>query len=297
MADFLPLKSFLEPQVLVAEKDFLIAFKPPRMHSAPLADSSDNTILEWCSREYPEVLDLNDKKDLSDNDAQTEIPGRSIEEGGLLHRLDYETHGLLLIARTLSGMENLLEQQKERKIIKEYSALAGDNKIVLQGFPGEKPDLPFWIFREKHRIGDSVNIKSAFRPYGPERKVVRPLLPVYQGFYMKVIKQGHDVALDGYRPYLTDIIGAKVLSVSIDTPEAEIPGMASFQIRILRGFRHQIRCHFAWAGWPILNDELYEGYHFGKGYLALRACALTFTDPSSGKELSYSIRPLTSDDI
>jgi len=298
MSDYLQVSNFLEPQILEAEKDFLIVFKPPKMHSAPLAKSSDKTILDWCAREYPEVVDFADEEELFNDNTQTEIPDRYTEEGGLLHRLDYETHGLLLVARTLRGKEILVEQQKQRRIIKEYNAITGENKVTHEGFPNDKPNLPFWIFRDKHRIGDSINIKSAFRPYGPGRKVVRPVLPdVQQQNYLKSVKHGQEIALDGYRPYLTDVITGRFLSNADEMAETQTPVLTFFRLRILRGFRHQIRCHLAWAGRPILNDTLYNGFSYGKGFLGLRACSLSFADPSSAKELSFSITPLELEDI
>jgi len=310
MGVHLQVKDFHEPQILEAGKDFLIVFKPSKMHSAPLAKSSDTTILDWCAREYPEVVDFDSEDEfVNDNsqietqaetltETQAEIPDKYAEEGGLLHRLDYETHGLLLVARTLHGMETLIEQQKQRRIIKEYNALTGNNKSITEGFPNDKPNLPSWIFRDKHRIGDSIYIKSAFRPYGPGRKVVRPVLPdIQQQNYLKSLKQGKEIALDGYRPYLTDVITGRYLSVANEITETQMPVLSFFRLRILRGFRHQIRCHLAWAGWPILNDTLYNGFSYGKGFLGLRACLLSFTDPSSGKELSFSIPPLELEDI
>ncbi|MDR0496116.1 MAG: hypothetical protein LBH42_00720, partial [Treponema sp.] len=79
----LSVNDFLQPKTLAAEKDFLIIYKPPRMHSSPLKESSGENILEWAAGEFPEIKDLSGRKD-----------------GGLLHRLDYETHGIMLIARS-----------------------------------------------------------------------------------------------------------------------------------------------------------------------------------------------------
>jgi 23S rRNA pseudouridine1911/1915/1917 synthase len=61
--------------------------------------------------------------------------------------------------------------------------------------------------------------------------------------------------------------------------------------RILRGFRHQIRCHLAWLGFPILHDSLYGGA--GEGVLALRACSLSFDDPLDGARRFFEIPPLS----
>jgi len=152
-----------KPQILVNEKDFILVYKPPRMHSAPHKNSNGVTILDWCSAEFPEIA---------------ELPGRKPGEGGLLHRLDYETQGLMLLARNAVGMKALLEQQNEGKIIKEYSALTTESKTLLPGFPSIDEYMVSNFSREgaeKNMVLPS-QIKSAFRPYGPGRKAVRPIL-------------------------------------------------------------------------------------------------------------------------
>ena len=242
------------PQILTAENDFLLVYKPPRMHSAPERRSSGGeTMLDWCIAKFSEVAALT---------------GRKAGEGGLLHRLDYETQGLMLIARSRTGMESFLEQQGEGKIIKEYSALTAKNKIMLPGFPRETPDFL------QGSNGEPLIIKSAFRPYGPGRKSVRPVL------------LGGDKAL-----YTTEILESHPVS------SADIQQCFSLKLRICKGFRHQIRCHLAWLGLPILNDRLYGGNSFGKDLLALRAISITFNDPASGEERRYSIPALGSEVI
>jgi len=241
----------LRPQVLVSEKDFLVVYKPPRMHSAPLARSPSNNLLTWCTGKFPETASLS---------------GRRAGEGGLLHRLDFETNGLLLVARTSRGMDALLEQQKNERIIKEYSVLASVTKTVLPGFPCEKPDF----FSGSVSGIVPIRIESAFRPYGFGRKAVRPVM-----------------VHDGGKPYITEILELRPLS----------HGITSFRLRIYKGFRHQIRSHLAWIGRPILNDDIYGAVSFGKGFLALRACSISFNDPSSDINRTYSIPCLGLDDI
>jgi 23S rRNA-/tRNA-specific pseudouridylate synthase len=64
----------------------------------------------------------------------------------------------------------------------------------------------------------------------------------------------------------------------------------SITVRIKRGFRHQIRCHLSWIGYPILNDPLYGSQPFqADDFLALCAQALFFIDPDSGLEREYRI--------
>ena len=241
-ATLLPLSDMHLPQIIVEEKDYLVVYKPPRMHSNPLPRSGEaDTLLHWCALRFPETA---------------ELPGRRAGEGGLLHRLDYETQGLLLLARTPAGMEFFLKKQNEGKILKEYSALTRVAGTPLPGFPAQKPGIP--------RAG--LHIQSAFRPYGPGRKAVRPVT-------------------DGV-PYVTTLLEAKPL----------VDGLTAFRPGIRRGFRHQIRCHLAWLGMPIVNDALYGGEPFGAGLLGLRACSLLFCD-MAGREQAFSIAPIESGEV
>ena len=266
--------NFLVPQILAAEKHFIIAYKPPKMHSVPIKKSlkgeygparvldedSGKTLLDFCGEEFPET---------------TNLPGRKEGEGGLLHRLDYETHGLMLAARTLTGMKSLLEQQQGGNIIKEYSAISFPVKSIPSGFPAEKPMYQFTegMF--------PVKISSAFRPFGKGRKAIRPV-PVNDTGKHK----NKEIVFDGTKPYVTEI-----LEIGFE------PGINYIRIKIYKGFRHQIRCHLAWLGMPILNDGLYGGESFGKTMLALRSTSISFNDPVSGKNRRYSINPIDLNDL
>jgi 23S rRNA pseudouridine1911/1915/1917 synthase len=253
----------------VAETEgFLVAYKPPLMHSAPLKDGAGDTLLDWCAKRYPEVLAPR---------------GRLGREGGLLHRLDYGTWGLALLARTQAALESLEDQQDRGIFVKEYGALAGPEAMPpLLGFPPmASPEvlsrpLPFAV-------------ESAFRPYGPRRAAVRPILPGDSAQ-----KPRREYALDRGLPYKTE-----VLSLTSEAPPADFAFAQKtlyFQARIARGFRHQIRCHLAWLGYPVLNDRLYGGLADGgtgaEQPLALKAQGLSFRDPLSGEDRDYRLPPI-----
>jgi len=228
-------------------------FKPPRMHCAPLKQGGNETLLDWYAKIFPPVMELS---------------GRKEGEGGLLHRLDYETQGLVLFAKNRHAMDNLLNQQKQGIFIKEYSAIC--QKCEPQ------PDA----------IGINLyNIESYFRPYGRGRKQVRPVT--------EEKLKGKKIAKDGDSYYKTEVIGIE--KKQIDSMEE----IFHFTVRIRRGFRHQIRCHLAWIGFPVLNDPLY-GKEYAKesdDFLALRATGIFFDDPESGKPVQFRIEPLTLGDI
>jgi 23S rRNA pseudouridine1911/1915/1917 synthase len=126
-------------------------------------------------------------------------------------------------------------------------------------------------------------IESFFRPYGPGRKQVRPVTDA--GY------KHRKIASDNARFYRTEIVGVWEAS----------PLQYVITVRLCRGFRHQIRCHLAWIGCPVLNDPLYgppsasvaanAGANAATdGFLALRATGLAFTDPSSGLPKNITLR-------
>jgi len=231
------------PFICHETEDFAVVFKPPRMHCAPLKHDGkeSETLLDWYAKIFPVVMELS---------------GRKENEGGLLHRLDFETQGLVFFAKNMQTLENLLDQQKQGKFIKEYSAIC--RKCEPQ--PGS---APFDALAPPPLV-----IESYFRPYGPGRKQVRPVTS-------EKLK-GKEIAKDGGAYYKTEI--TNVEKKQIDSGEE----IYRFTVRLKRGFRHQIRCHLAWVGFPVLNDPLY-GRADGDGFLALRATGLFFDDPKSGK--------------
>jgi 23S rRNA pseudouridine1911/1915/1917 synthase len=238
------------PAVLAETEAYAVVYKPPRMHSAPLAKNAGEggTLVHWYAGSCPAALALR---------------GRRAGEGGLLHRLDYETRGLVLFAKTQDALDALTFQQERGLFTKEYGALCG--KGPLPG--GTVPPAP-------ERGEPPFTLESAFRPFGPGRREVRPAAFPPAG------RQRKAAALDRGGPYVTEVL-----------EQVPLPGgLVYFRLGIRRGFRHQIRCHLAWLGFPILNDGLYGAG--GEGLLALKAQGLAFFDPQSGEGRRYGLEPL-----
>jgi 23S rRNA pseudouridine1911/1915/1917 synthase len=230
------------PTVIDETEDFAVIFKPPKMHTAygrraPVRAGNSETLLDWYANLFPPVRDLS---------------GRKEGEGGLLHRLDFETQGLVLCAKTQSALDFLRSSQEEGNFIKEYGAI-GQKAVALHS---SFPPPPVFSLQE-HFI-----IESYFRPFGPGRKQVRPV----------TVPRNKDHS----GLYQTEVVNVNE---------------HAFTIRLKKGFRHQIRCHLAWIGWPIRNDPVY-GELPANGFLALRAQRLFFIDPRSGKPREYGIESL-----
>jgi len=246
-----------EPRILDETDSFAVVFKPPRMHCAPLRGNNAEpdgkyTLLDWYTAIFPPVLDLT---------------GRKEGEGGLLHRLDYETQGLVLFAKNQMALDNLLNQQNEGYFVKEYSAVCYKNESCS-------------MFQELLTV--PFPIESYFRPFGPGRKQVRPVTD--EDCNKK--KRTFEVAKDRGAYYRTAVTGYRELNCGLDPEKRYL-----FTARIERGFRHQIRCHLAWIGYPVLNDPLY-GTGVTDGFLALRAIGLFFKNPGNGKAEKYEIESL-----
>ena len=108
---------------ITRDEPYLIINKPSGLPSAPLNENDRNNAFSIAAELFPELLNVTGRKEI---------------EHGLLHRIDTETSGLLIIAATQDSYENLLQLQKENKIKKYYSALSNvdyENINKLGGFP------------------------------------------------------------------------------------------------------------------------------------------------------------------
>lgn len=100
-------------------------------------------------------------------------------------------------------------------------------------------------------IAGPMTISSYFRAFGPGRKTVKPETDVSKA--------------DSPVLYTT----------TVEKVESDI-----LTVSITRGFRHQIRSHLAWKGFPIKGDKLYNKTD-NQGELRLECTAVEF--PLDGK--------------
>lgn len=235
-----------EPRIVAETESYLVVFKPAGLHSAPLSEEEDDNVLAWSARFCPAVL---------------AVRGRKNVERGLLHRLDRDTEGLVLLAKTQEAYDRIGESQERGLFLKEYDALCDPRSAAGSSAPFGGRPVPFAI-------------ESGFRPYGPGRRAVRAVEVDGEG--RPIYGRVKELALDRGKPYRTD-----VLSIGGGN------GRLLVRARLSRGFRHQVRCHLAWIGLPLVGDELY-----GKGGpepLGLRAVALAFPDPGGNGTARYDV--------
>jgi len=97
----------VNPTIIFEDESILVLNKPSGWITNDASTTTTQPVLQTWLREnlkYPLIGDR-ERRD------------------GIVHRLDKETSGLLIIAKTISAFENLQSQFKERKVKKTYIAL------------------------------------------------------------------------------------------------------------------------------------------------------------------------------
>ncbi len=213
-------------KILHSTSDFVVAVKKAGVHSAPLKADDADSALSFVAQNFPQVLT---------------VQGKKAVEGGLIHRIDYDTAGLLLFALNQDFYNHIMACQDEGLFKKGYVARCHyDSRCteLLGGFPPLPVSLDFFA---DHQV---CTVESSFRAFGPGRKQVRPVTEQSGKFSQR--KAG----------------GSKQGSSPIYSTELSITKTHGknfvVEASITKGYRHQVRCHLAWCGLPILADPLYN---------------------------------------
>ena len=175
----------------------------------------------------------------------------------LVHRLDRETSGILLIAKRRMALKLLQEQFRERETDKVYLALVGGNWPVNQ------------------RVIDKA-LHKYLLPSG-ERRV-------------KVVANDHSDAM-------RSVTLVKVKTPIAASPLAPATAFTLLEVTIKTGRTHQIRVHLASAGHPIAGDDKYGDFELNKALqrsgtgaaslkrMFLHAWSLKFSHPKTRKSV------------
>lgn len=104
-------------EIIFQDKDLLLINKPPGLTVHPAPGHPDHTLVNGVLALEPEMEDFDD-------------PLRP----GIVHRLDKDTSGLLLVAKNRQALANLSAQFKERTVRKYYLALVKGELRPAEGF-------------------------------------------------------------------------------------------------------------------------------------------------------------------
>ncbi len=97
----------LNLKVYFQDHYFVAVEKPCGVPTLPLRWDEKGTVANYLARHYPEVMEV----------------GRKGLEGGILHRLDVDTSGFILVARREEAFQKFHKWQREGKVRKKFLAL------------------------------------------------------------------------------------------------------------------------------------------------------------------------------
>lgn len=236
-AEALPLR------IVYEDADLLIVDKPAGMvvHPAPGHESGTlvNAVLHHC----PDLIGVGGER-----------------RPGIVHRLDKETSGLLVVAKHDQAHRHLQAQFKARTVYKEYLALLEGKIEPAQG---------------------RINAPIGRHPVERKRQAILPVDPATG------TTAGRQAITDYYLQTVYTLPGQQNNAIA----------RFSFVRAVLHtGRTHQIRVHFAWRKHPVVGDTLY-GYRRSRLPLDrqfLHAHKLRLNLPSSNEAHEF-VAPLPSD--
>jgi 23S rRNA pseudouridine1911/1915/1917 synthase len=107
------LNKIMKPKIVFEDEEILVLEKPAGIVVNRAESVKGKTVQDW----------LEEKQKTVDGRQKTESPSDFVRRAGIVHRIDKETSGLLLVAKTPEAFENLQKQFKERRVEKQYLAL------------------------------------------------------------------------------------------------------------------------------------------------------------------------------
>lgn len=106
-------------EIIKEEKDYIVINKPAGLMVHSDGKSDEKTLSDLMLERYPEIKEVGEPIVLSN--------GTAVERPGIVHRLDKDTTGVMLVARTDEGFEYLKQLFKDREIKKTYHAFLHGN--------------------------------------------------------------------------------------------------------------------------------------------------------------------------
>jgi 23S rRNA pseudouridine1911/1915/1917 synthase len=225
---------FKKIKIIEDNPEYLVLNKPAGIIIHGGEGIKEKTLVDWLLVKYPKIKKIGDD------------PLRP----GIVHRLDREASGLMVIAKTEDSFTNLKKQFQKRLTAKEYSVLVYGRIARPEGeinFPIKRSTAGYKMAampEENKRSPIASNIESA----GARRAIT----------FFKVVQR---------------FINYTLLKVKIKT-----------------GRTHQIRVHFFAYGHPVAGDDLYStkktremNKKINLGRIFLVADKLAFKDISGNK--------------
>jgi 23S rRNA pseudouridine1911/1915/1917 synthase len=250
-------------KILFEDKNVLVIDKPAGIMVHSDGKSKEKTIADWILSNYPSIKNVGEPFVVEREGGEKE----KILRPGIVHRLDKETSGALLIAKNQKTFEVLKKQFQNHKVKKVYRAFVygsvSDPKASL--LTGKRGVINVPIGRSQRDISTYTAGRGAREP-------VRDAVTEY-------------------------IILNKFTDTDDEIKKKEVSHQYTYvEAYPKTGRTHQIRVHMRYINHPIVSDPLYRGEKdlaLGMKRLALHSYSITFYLP--GGELKTVESPLPAD--
>lgn len=130
----------IEPTVLYEDQNMVAINKPAGLVVHSDGKTKENTLADWVLEKYPETENVGESIETKDG---------IIKRPGIVHRLDRETSGVMLVAKNNEAFLNLKEQFQNHQISKKYEAFVygnvkNDEGVIDRPIGRSKSDFRKW---------------------------------------------------------------------------------------------------------------------------------------------------------
>jgi 23S rRNA pseudouridine1911/1915/1917 synthase len=151
----------MNPQIIKEEKDYLIINKPAGLVVHSDGRTKEKTLCDFLIEKFPEISGVGEPLKISDEKDQSKQE-KIIDRPGIVHRLDRDTSGVMIVARTQEGFDHFKKLFKDRKNQKAYQAfvygnIKEDSFIIDDPIGRSKKDFRQWMSGKSAR----GNLRSA----------------------------------------------------------------------------------------------------------------------------------------
>lgn len=227
-------------EVLYEDADCIAVNKPYGLMVHPDGRSEGPFLTEWVSKKYPETMNVGEPITLES--------GEVLQRPGIVHRLDRDTTGVLVIARNAAAHAFLKEQFQGRTIAKKYLTFVW----------GE-------IKEEFGTINRPIGRSANDFPRWSAQRGARGEMREAETYWTRLWTGVSDVEF-----------------IEKTGPEKRSEKFTLIQAEPKTGRTHQIRVHFQSTNHPVVCDELYapkKPAALGFDRLALHAWSIEFNTP------------------
>ncbi|MGL4758840.1 MAG: RluA family pseudouridine synthase [Patescibacteria group bacterium] len=198
--------------VIWEDSDFVLLYKPAGLPVQEGAGHTDNNLVNWL------LKNIEGQKEIK----ALKTGGNNEKTAGLVHRIDKDTQGLLLVAKNYDALLHAQSQFRNRFVKKSYLSVLDsyfDDEIEVEGYQFRDLKNPI-----KQNFVIKENYENVFKQYPIEKERVKECKSIFI-------------------PLLTD--GDRTLTI----------------VKIHTGRMHQIRVAAEALGMSVVGEKVYTSSH------------------------------------